>query len=104
MNSPAIPKDTSLFKAWLIFVKERFAPLEHLLMVCFLVLGNSVIGCKLVNAPFKWEPFAISFGVSLLFFFRLRCFDEIKDYDVDVKVNPTRPLARGLLSHPHRNL
>ncbi|UOF01079.1 UbiA prenyltransferase family protein [Bdellovibrio reynosensis] len=34
----------------------------------------------------------------LSFFFRMRLFDEIKDYEVDLKVNPTRPLARGILS------
>lgn len=28
----------------------------------------------------------------------MRLFDEIKDYEVDLKVNPTRPLARGILS------
>lgn len=36
--------------------------------------------------------------VSLFFFFRMRLFDEIKDYDIDLVINPTRPLARGLLS------
>jgi 4-hydroxybenzoate polyprenyltransferase len=35
-------------------------------------------------------------GVS--FFFRMRLFDEIKDYEVDLVINPTRPLARGILT------
>ena len=89
---------SSLLSAWLIFIKERFAPIEHLLMVCFLVLGNSTIACLLTGQPWEEQKFAVSFLVALMFFFRLRCFDEIKDYDVDVKVNPERPLARGLLT------
>ena len=95
MNTKTTP---SLLSAWLIFIKERFAPVEHLLMVCFLVLGNSSIACLLADQAWNEQKFAISFLVSLLFFFRLRCFDEIKDYDVDIKVNPERPLARGLLT------
>jgi 4-hydroxybenzoate polyprenyltransferase len=42
--------------------------------------------------------FLASIALSFLFFLKLRCFDELKDYEVDLKVNPTRPLARGLLS------
>lgn len=33
------------------------------------------------------------------FFFKLRCYDEIKDYEVDVVKNPHRPLPRGLVKH-----
>lgn len=40
----------------------------------------------------------VVFVLILSFFFRMRLFDEIKDYEVDLKVNPTRPLARGILS------
>lgn len=90
----------SLIGAWWIFIKERFAPVEHLLMVFFLVMGNSAIACLLLGVDWQWQSFLISFAVALMFFFRLRCFDEIKDYDVDVKINPTRPLARGVLTIP----
>jgi 4-hydroxybenzoate polyprenyltransferase len=36
--------------------------------------------------------------LGVFFFFRMRLFDEIKDYEVDLVINPTRPLARGLIS------
>ena len=36
--------------------------------------------------------------LAFLFFLRLRLFDEIKDYELDIIINPTRPLPRGLLS------
>lgn len=38
------------------------------------------------------------FILTALFFFRMRLFDEIKDYETDLRVNPTRPLARGLIT------
>lgn len=82
---------------WWQFIKERFSPGEHLLMVLFLVLGNSAVACHLLGMTWKPSLFAVSYLVALSFFFRLRCFDEIKDYQVDLTVNPTRPLARGLL-------
>lgn len=90
----------SLLQAWWIFTKERFAPLEHLLMVFFLVLGNTSVACLLLDKEWLWQSFLLSFAVAMSFFFRLRCFDEIKDYEVDLEVNPTRPLARGVLTIP----
>ena len=42
----------------------------------------------------------VAFVVAMSFFLRLRLFDEIKDYETDLTVNPTRPLARGLIKIP----
>lgn len=67
-------------------------------MVFFLVLGNSAIASQLTGVEWRLWEFLIGYFVALSFFFRLRCFDEIKDYQVDLKVNPHRPLARGLLT------
>lgn len=39
----------------------------------------------------------IALLILLSAFLRLRFFDEIKDYETDLKINPTRPLARGVL-------
>jgi 4-hydroxybenzoate polyprenyltransferase len=73
---------------WGRFVRERFPPATHLPMVALFVLANAgTAGPGLIAA----------LAVTLSFFFRLRLFDEIKDYAVDRAVNPDRPLARGLL-------
>lgn len=90
--------ENGLARSWWIFIQERFAPVEHLSMVFFLTLGNSAMGCYLLGVEFQALPFVVSYLVAMLFFFRLRCFDEIKDYDVDLEINPTRPLARGVLT------
>lgn len=42
----------------------------------------------------------LAITLLLLFssFLRLRLFDEIKDYETDLKINPTRPMARGIIT------
>lgn len=80
---------------WWTFIVERFPPGSYLPLVAVFVVANLSIagatpaqaGLALVIAPL----------VVLSFFLRLRCFDEIKDLDVDKQINPTRPLARGLI-------
>lgn len=42
-------------------------------------------------------PVILLFPLALIFFFKLRLYDEIKDYEHDKIHNPTRPLARGLI-------
>ncbi len=91
-------EEGSLPYRWWVFIKERFSPAEHLLMVFFLVLGNSAVACLLLGLDLQLKLVLISYLVAMMFFFRLRCFDEIKDYEVDLRVNPERPLARGLLT------
>ncbi len=81
---------------WWIFTRERFEPLSHGLMIgVFFAAHLAMAG---------WPPLLIREKIILLigviaFFFKLRLYDEIKDYETDLRVNPTRPLARGLVSH-----
>jgi len=85
-----------VLKRWSIFISERFPLIDHLLMIALLVIGNALV------ARHGMIPNILSiipaFAIIVFFFFRLRCFDEIKDYQTDCDVNPTRPLPRGLLS------
>lgn len=67
-------------------------------MILFFNLGLGFYLLEKSGKPFALDYFLISFVVQLLFFFRLRLFDEIKDYSHDIKFNPTRPLARGALT------
>jgi 4-hydroxybenzoate polyprenyltransferase len=39
------------------------------------------------------------FIATTMFYFKLRLYDEVKDYDLDCIINKNRPLPRGLLKH-----
>lgn len=90
--------ESNVLTRWLIFINERYAPPHYLPFSLFLSLGNALIACAITHTTFSIPTYGISFLVCYLFFFRLRCFDEIKDYEVDIEVNPTRPLPRGVLT------
>jgi len=83
---------------WLILIKERFSPGSYLPMIFIFTLANGLYLAKAASYTFEAGRFIYALLLMLSFFFRMRCFDEIKDYEVDLKVNPTRPLARGILS------
>src|SRR5262245_2780781 len=69
-------------------------------MVAVFALGNVALVEGVPGAhPVSLARLAAVWAIGMLFFFRLRCFDEIKDYDVDRRHNPDRPLARGLVTH-----
>jgi 4-hydroxybenzoate polyprenyltransferase len=92
------PDGSTTMDRWRIFIHERFPIAEHALSIFLLTLGNGAVACAITGREFHAYNFAIACTVCLLFFFRLRCFDEIKDYATDRSVNPDRPLARGLLT------
>lgn len=83
---------------WLILIKERFSPGSYLPMIFVFTLANGMYLAKAASYTFDYGRFVCVLLLMLSFFFRMRCFDEIKDYEVDLKINPTRPLARGVLS------
>jgi 4-hydroxybenzoate polyprenyltransferase len=91
-------ESSSLWRSWAIFIRERFPPAANVVMAIFFSLGNAAMAARLAGIPFPCLRWNIAAVVTVMFFFRLRCFDEIKDYAVDLELNPTRPLARGLLS------
>jgi len=83
---------------WWILIKERFSPASYIPMILLFTGANALYLCKATDNEWHWLRFIAVFALLLSFFFRMRLFDEIKDYEVDLKVNPTRPLARGILS------
>lgn len=89
--------DLNLCHRWWIFTRERFPPLAHVPVIGFIVLANAAMACRIMEIDVAVPRFILSLVVALMFFYRLRCFDEIKDYKVDLELNPTRPLARGVL-------
>lgn len=86
-------------EAWCQFTKERFEPWSHLIMIFVFIFAHILV----VN-PVK-TIFASSLNEIMLFigvvafYFKLRLYDEVKDYELDVVINKTRPLPRGLLTH-----
>lgn len=80
---------------WWTFIVERFPPGSYLPLVAVFVVAN----LSMVQRPPRQAcvVLLITPVVVLSYFLRLRCFDEIKDLDVDRQINPTRPLARGLI-------
>jgi len=100
---------------WLTFAKERFDPVSHLLMITLFVAGHvAVLGASasgdasagaaapavgaLTDLDALPRLLALLAGTTA-FFFKLRLYDEIKDYAVDREFNPQRPLVRGLVTH-----
>ncbi len=88
----------ALIGNWWTFTKERFSLPSHIPMVALFSLGNMAMAERLMGEAVSFARYGALFALAFSFFFRLRCFDEIKDYEVDLKVNPTRPLARGVLT------
>jgi 4-hydroxybenzoate polyprenyltransferase len=89
---------TLVIRNWGLFIRERFPPPVN---VPFAVLLS---GAAAVTAlpPHDWNGTTLVKAVLLaaafvLFLFRLRVLDEIKDCGADRRVNPDRPLARGLI-------
>ncbi len=82
----------SLIIRWWIFLKERFPLQTHLPMIVLFVGAHAALAGSVRGIQ------SLILGVVLLlFFFRMRLFDEIKDYTVDLNLHPERPLPRGVL-------
>ncbi len=102
-------------KNWWQFTKERFDPISHFGMLFVFSVFHILIGStrNLVPGPevsnyTLWSTVTISslfikhsllYFIVVLFYFKLRLYDEIKDYELDCIINPKRPLPRGLLLH-----
>lgn len=86
-------------KPWIILIRERFPLGSYLPMVTVFTLANMMVGVHFFSIEkIPVHITVITWCLTLSFFFRLRLFDELKDVDVDKINNPTRPLARGVLS------
>jgi 4-hydroxybenzoate polyprenyltransferase len=82
-------------RKWLAFTKERFNPGSHLVMIFLFVIAHRLLFPGYASVL---SVLAVFLG-TVAFFFKLRLFDEIKDYELDCVINPTRPLVRGLVTH-----
>jgi len=83
---------------WLQFIKERFDPLSHILMISLFFIAHYLVTKSSNLLTLGNLQASLVFAGVFLFFLKLRFYDEIKDYELDVIINPTRPLPRGLLT------
>ena len=86
-------------QAWWQFTKERFEPLSHLSMILVFIIAHTLVAKASVNQFISLMNFIILFIGVIAFYFKLRLYDEVKDFDLDVVINNSRPLPRGLLNH-----
>lgn len=87
------------FKRWLIFIWERFPPYTHLPFMLLYVVAHYTFYLSSSQTSIPSIKLLILFLGTLIFFFKLRLYDELKDYQNDWIVYPNRPLIRGLLTH-----
>ena len=83
---------------WLLLIKERFPPAAYIPLTTLFVMANCAMAAKAIDMHLEFRPLLLAFILALSFFFRLRLFDEIKDYETDLNVDPTPPLAHGILT------
>lgn len=86
--------DMSFIKRFSIYLNER----SPLLALSFLSAGISLSAMAL-NRSFHLGHFILGLVFNNLLFIQMRLGDELKDFETDKIINPTRPLPRGLLKN-----
>ncbi len=91
------------YKAWLTFLWERFPPITHIPFTILFLAAHHTLSNRLMNTSFSLSNILNLRIIALLvatfvFFFMLRLYDEIKDFETDKIIHPDRPLVRKLLS------
>lgn len=82
---------------WMQFIVERFQPISHIPLIFLFVISHAALHSP---EPYKQIPLKlwwVTLGFNALFFFKMRLYDELKDFDTDKALHPERPLPRGLL-------
>lgn len=87
-----------IIERWTIIVQERFKPQVYVPMILLFTGANASYLTMSESRTWIWGRFAAAFALMFTFFLRMRVFDEIKDYETDLVINPHRPLARGVAS------
>jgi len=82
-NPMASEDEAGLAGRWAAFVNERFPLPDCLLMGTAFFLGNALAAHVLAGTSVSWPRLAAPFVATLLVFFRLRLFDEIKKHRTD---------------------
>lgn len=86
-----------IVKKWLIFIWERFPPYTYIPFLFLYFIAHIIFSLGKNN--YSLFTLLILYLATLIFFFKLRLYDEVKDFESDLKIYPNRPLSRGLLNH-----
>ncbi|WP_168194599.1 UbiA family prenyltransferase [Antarcticibacterium arcticum] len=84
------------------YFRERFPPINMALFAILFFTVQAVSSFFIAGQeerPFWWYILGILAVIS--FFFRLRVFDEIKDFDIDLHNHPQRVLQSGRIGLKH---
>ncbi len=87
---------------WWIYQKERFPIFAHgplVIVFCLAVLLFSALQGDNSTVPSSAQ-IAGAVISTLIMFFQLRVADEFKDFEIDARYRPHRPVPRGLVSLP----
>lgn len=88
---------------WWIYLREMYPPLQRLVMAGVLFLGP-FFALTILSDPAQPEPVFNLTAVGgwltyFLFLLLLRISDEFKDFELDSRLFPERPLPSGRVSH-----
>lgn len=86
------------FLRWIQFIKERFHPGSHFVMIFLFLIGHYFVAEASEYVTVSGIDIVFIMIGTAIFFLKLRFYDEIKDYELDVEIKPHRPLPRGLLT------
>lgn len=91
-----------LLKNIFAYFSERFPPINMALFtILFFTVQAVATFFVLQNSDFEWGWQLLGVLAVISFFFRLRVFDEIKDYDIDLRNHPKRVLQSGKIKKKH---
>jgi 4-hydroxybenzoate polyprenyltransferase len=89
----------TLLQSLLVFVKERYPVTKISPIFVGEAFTGYIVGLLIfTNTSFNLLIPCLLSILLLLFFFQLRIFDDLKDYNIDVVAHPDRPLSRGEVS------
>ncbi len=89
-------------KAVFAYFRERFPPINMALFTILFFTVQAVCSffiAQQLERPVWW--FLLGIPAVISFFFRLRVFDEIKDFDIDMRNHPQRVLQSGRIHLKH---
>lgn len=92
-------KNHYLRSRWAIFIWERHNPFINVTFSVLFFLAHYFVFEKVEFTILSYKFLALLIGVAI-FLFKLRLFDEIKDFEYDTLAYPHRPLVRGAILHP----
>lgn len=82
----------------LLYIHERFSLSQFIPLALLFGAHASLFAQALSQRQYNLIATAFTILALLLFLFRLRLFDEFKDYEHDKRYYPKRPVSRGLIS------